>query len=117
MFQQRQLNDLYQLMEVSFTAAVAPGIIASGAAARVSTTCTTGSPSSPSQDLAQFNIGDNIEVIAPASAGNLAGLIIQAWPSAQGTCLITFYNQSGGNITPVSANYTIVAKRITAQLL
>jgi hypothetical protein len=44
-------------------------------------------------------------------------LMLQAWPTAQGTCEVVFHNASSGSITPASGIYTIIAKRTTAQLL
>jgi hypothetical protein len=118
MFQQRQLNDVYQQMEVSVTAPTTPGTITGGAGQHIAPVpCTIGSSGSP--EAAQFALGDVLEVIANTNAGNIAGLQIVAWPTATpGTCILGYQNATAGSITPVAnSTYTIIAKRITTQLI
>ena len=115
MFQQRQINDIYQLVEVSY-AAVSPGAITTGSKAVVTVNPVVGgvSGTSPSQCI----LGDQVlQVIAPASAGNLGGLIISAQVSAAGAMVVSFFNASAGTITPASAVYTIVTARFTPTLV
>jgi len=121
MFQTRQLNDIYQLVEVSWTLSITPGAITTGSHAVSGANCFTGGPVSAlaSAQPANFNLGDQLEVIAPASIGAMTGLIIQAWPTgaANGNCTIAFFNASSGTITPASGQYIIVARRYTPELI
>jgi hypothetical protein len=66
MFQQRQLNDLYQLMEVSFTTSVTPGTLTAGTAGRV--TGVACSIAGNSANPALLTLGDALEIVAPAGA-------------------------------------------------
>lgn len=111
MFQQRQLNEVYSLVEVSFSAAVNPGGIATGAKAAVTVQCVLGGTGSTQN--ATFTQGDRLEVIPPAAAGVLGGLIIDATPAANaGQATINFFNAGAGTVTPTSAQWTVIAKRI-----
>jgi hypothetical protein len=115
MLQQRQLNDIYQLLEISFTAASTPGAITNGSV--VSSTplaCTLQGTTNP----ATFALGDNLEVIAPASAA-LNGVQVAAYPLATaGSCNLVFTNNTGGTVTPTAATvYKIIAKRFTATVI
>ena len=117
MFQQRQINDIYQLVEVSFSGTVSPGAITTGSKAVVTVACVVGGAGNTSP--ATFALGDDLEVIAPSAAGATGGLIIQANPtSTPGTCTIAFFNASGGTITLTSSTgWVIFAKRVTPQLI
>jgi hypothetical protein len=114
MFQQRQLNEIFPLIEVSFSATGTPGALTTGTAGRVTVACFVGGPGAANTSPATFALGDDLEVVVPATAGNMAGMIVSATPSATpGTCTIAFQNASAGTITPTTAQYTIVAKRLT----
>ena len=117
MFQQRQLNDVFQLLEVSYTGTVNPGGITTGSKAVVTVACVVGGISNTSP--ATFTLGDDLEIIPAAGAGALGGLIITAQPTATaGTCTISFYNASTGTITPTSSTgWVVVGKRITPTLV
>ena len=115
MFQQRQINDIYQLVEVSF-ATVAPGAITTGSKASVTVSPVIGGGAGLS--ASQCVLGDQVlQVIAPAGAGNLGGLIISGQVSAAGQVTVSFFNASTGTITPTSAVYTFVIARFTPTLL
>lgn len=118
MFQQRQLNEVYQLIEVSFALSVNPGAITTGSKAVVTVTPVTGGASS-SNPNATIALGDRVEVTAQAAVGNVAGLIIRAEPTgvSPGQIIISFYNASAGTITPVSGTYTVVAYRFTPTVI
>lgn len=113
MFQQRQLNEIYQLVEVSKTAALSVGAVGNNAVAGPAVVACTigGSP-------ATFALGDTLEVYAPASAA-LNGVVLVASPSpTPGSCFITGINSTGGSVTPTASTvYTIVAKRVTPTLI
>lgn len=117
MFQQRQLNEIWPLVEISYTAALSPGAVGAGSSVQVSAVCTVGSPLGGSS-AAQFALGDTLEVIAPASAA-LNGIVVEAAPSATvGTCVVTFRNNTAGSITPVASTiYKIIAKRQAANIV
>lgn len=117
MFQQRQLNDVYQLIEVSFALAVSPGAITTGSKAVVTVVPVVGGPSS-SNPAATIALGDRVEVTASAAVGNVGGLIIRAEPTGvtPGQIIISFYNASAGTITPASGTYTVIAYRPTPTL-
>jgi len=115
MFQQRQLNDVYQQVEVSIAVGVTGGTITAGSTITRTAACTIGLGTTP----AQFAQGDILECIPPAGAGFPSNLIIQAWPTATpGTCVIALLNCGSTNAGFANtANYTIIAKRITSQLI
>lgn len=107
MFQQRQLNDIMQLMEVS-TATIAPGAVTSGSTPVYSATAFPG---------ATFALGDQLEIF-PAAGTACNGILVSATPTGTvGTAGVYFQNTTGGTITPVSGKYTIVATRITPTLI
>ena len=116
MFQQRQLNDIYQLVEVSF-ATVSPGAITTGSKAVVTVTPVLGSATGTQN--ATIALGDSVEVIPSAGVGSVAGLVITALPTgvSAGQVIVSFYNASAGTITPTSGTYTFVAKRYTNTLI
>jgi hypothetical protein len=118
MFQQRQMNEVWPLVEESFsTATVAPGAITNGSLATASTAFTLGSPGGGGTSAATFALGDTLEVIAPALAA-LNGVACTAYPTATaGTALIVFLNNTGGTVTPVAAIYKIIAKRQVANVV
>ena len=112
MFQQRQINDVYQLVEVSQTPAFTPGAVGNNSVLGSSQACTLGGTTNP----ATFAIGDELEVF-PTTVTATNGIHVAAAPtSVAGTAIITFVNGSGGGVTPVSGVYKIVAKRITPTL-
>ncbi len=107
MFQQRQLNEVLPLIEISQANAVSPGAITNGTTVAVTVTLKTGQLTT-----ATFQLGDNCEVFAPASAA-LNGVLVSCAPtSTAGTALMYFTNNTGGTVTPVSATYTIYARRL-----
>jgi hypothetical protein len=114
MFQQRQLNEIYAFFEVSNTAAATPGAITNGSSVNATNICTL----QGTTNLATFALGDNLDVIAPASAA-LNGVEVAAYPTATpGTCQLVFTNNTGGTVTPTAgATYKIVAKRFRADIV
>jgi hypothetical protein len=115
MFQQRQLNEIEALIEVSNTPALTPGAVGNGSTVAVSAACTLQGTTSP----ATFALGDNLqEVIAPAAAA-LNGIVVFAGPGpTPGTCFVYFQNQTGGSITPTAATaYKIIAKRYRSDIV
>lgn len=118
MFQQRQLNEIFPLIEVSFSATGTPGALTTGTDGRISVACFVGGPGAANTSPATFALGDDLEVVVPAAAGNMAGMIVSATPSATpGTCTIAFHNGSAGTITPTTAQYTVIAKRVPASVV
>jgi hypothetical protein len=115
MLQQRQVNDIEQLIEISF-GTVTVGSITQVTALSVTVPFVIGSPSSSSP--ATFQIGDQLEIVVPAAASPVAGLIISAQPtSTPGTAIVSFWNASSGAIAPTSAVYRIIAKRLTPTVI
>lgn len=107
MFQQRQINDVMQLLEVS-TATIAPGAVTSGSTPVYAAVAFAG---------ATFALGDQLEIF-PSAAAATNGVLVSATPTATpGTAGVYFQNTTGGTITPTSAKYTIVATRITPTLI
>jgi hypothetical protein len=117
MLQQRQVNDIEQLIEISYAPAVSPGLIGSAfGATSVTVSCVLGNAFGVSK--ATFQLGDELEVQVPAAAAPVVGLVITALPTTTpGQCTISFVNCSGGNITPTSATYVIIAKRYTPTVI
>lgn len=116
-FASRQFEELYQYIEVSFTAAVSPGAITNGitnAVAVNAVACTVGN----STVASQITLGDILEVVAPASAA-LNGVIVLASPTATvGQIDLLFINTTGGSVTPVASSiYKIIARRVTNNLV
>jgi len=113
MLQQRQLNDIYALYEVSQTPAQSPGAVGAATTVVVNTvSCTIAGTTVP----ATFALGDSLEVVAPASAV-LNGVEVRATVSAAGVCSLIFYNPTAGSITPVASSvYKIIAKRFRPDL-
>lgn len=110
-FAQRQLNEIYSQIEVSF-ATVNPGAITTGSKAAVTVTPVVGGPGSGNTLPSQCALGDSVDVIPSAAAGNVSGLLITASVSAAGTIIVGFFNATGGTITPTSAVWTFVTKRL-----
>jgi hypothetical protein len=106
MFQQRQLNELYDV-EVSFSAAASPGAITNGSVVAATNACTLSGGAA-----ATFALGDVLEVVPPAGAA-LNGVEVKAFPTATaGTCNLVFLNNTGGSVTPTASSvYKIIAKR------
>jgi hypothetical protein len=118
MFSQRQLNEIWPFIEVSFsTANVSPGAVASATPTVVTAACSLGTPLGGGTSAATFALGDELEVVAPASAAT-NGLQVIASPTATaGTAEIMFLNFTGSPITPVAAIYKIIAKRQAANIV
>lgn len=118
MFQQRQMNEVWPLVEESYsTAGVAPGAITNGTVVTTSTACSLGAPGGGGTSAATFGLGDTLEVIPPAAAA-ANGVAVTAYPTATaGTALIVFLNNTGGTVTPVSSIYKIIAKRQVANVV
>jgi hypothetical protein len=121
MFTNRQPNDVYQLMEVSYTANLTPGALTAGTHAVVSIQAYLGNPAAAlaAQNPATFVLADELEIVPSAAiAVSCGGLIIQAQPSATpGLCTIAFLNTRGITVTPTSGQYTIIARRYTPELI
>jgi hypothetical protein len=118
MFQQRQLNEVWPLVEISYTTAnVSPGAVTSATPVSVTAACTIGTPGGGGTSPAVFALGDTLEVIPPAGAAT-NGLVVVAAPTATpGTAQITFINYTGSSVTPVASIYKIIAKRIAANVI
>ena len=100
----RQDTEIEPLIEV-VGAVVNPGLIANGTAVTV-TVSPVGS---------QVAVGDVVNPIPPASVGALAGVIVIAAPAAAaGQITITFRNESGAGVTPVSATWKFLNVRYPA---
>jgi hypothetical protein len=116
MFQQRQVAEINPLVELSF-ANITPGAVGNTTtvtvAAQAFTLGTAGSASP-----ATFTLGDQL-AIYPSAAAAINGLIVSASPTATpGTATVTFYNGTGGSITPVAgAKYAVQATRLPATLV
>lgn len=113
-FNARNVGEIFPTVEVSKTNAnVNPGAVASATPVSVTAACSLqGLGVGPSN--ATFSLGDLLLVLPPAAAA-INGLTVQANPTATpGTAQITFFNFTGGPITPVAAIYTIVAVRFPA---
>lgn len=115
MFQQRQINELQPLAEVSFCTA-SPGAVGNSTTVAVSVAATLGNISSGSP--ATFAVGDWIQVY-PASTSGTNGISVTAAPTATpGTVELYFQNNTGGSVTPVAGSvYKLVAYRTSAQLV
>jgi hypothetical protein len=112
MFQTRQLEDVFQQVEIS-TATISPGAVANGAANAVYVAAAF---TTPGGVAASFNAGDYLIVIPPLGAA-VNGVSIDATGTATaGTAGVAFTNVTGGSITPASGKYTIIAIRITPTL-
>ena len=112
MFQQRQLNDVHQLVEVSSGVAT-PGAVGNGSTVGVSVAFTTsgGAP-------ATFALGDYLQIYPSAAAACNGVNVSAAAGPTPGTAVINFQNATGGSVTPVAgAKYTIIAIRITPTLI
>jgi hypothetical protein len=70
MFQQRQLNDVYQLVEVSNSPSFTPGAVGNNAIVGSSQACVLGTQ--VGAPAATFTLGDELEVIAPAAGLRMA---------------------------------------------
>ena len=117
-FAQRQLNEVWPLLEISYTTAtVSPGSVTSATPVSVTAACSLGTPLGGSTSAATFTLGDQLEVITPASVAT-NGLVVVAAPTATvGTAQITFINYTGSSVTPVAGIYKIVAKRQAANIV
>src|SRR5271165_4814874 len=108
MFQQRQMNDVHQLVEISKGVAT-PGAVGNGATVGVSVAFTLGGIAG---NPATFALGDYLQVY-PSAAAVTNGINVTAAPGpTAGTAVLNFQNATGGSITPLAgASYTIVAMR------
>jgi hypothetical protein len=116
MFQQRQLTDIYGDMEVSF-ATVTPGTVGANSGVFLIVTPVIGGAGTGNTTMATVLPGDIIDAVPPASAGSLAGLLINVSVVAAGSYSVNFYNTTGSPITPTSAIWTFVAKRLRPDLI
>jgi hypothetical protein len=113
MFQQRQLNEIYPLIEISFTSAISIGAAGSGATSGANNVVCTLQGGAP----ATFALGDELECIAPSTSGGNGGLFYAAPTATPGTCAVGFTNPTGGSITPTASTvYKIIAKRFAANI-
>ena len=115
MFQQKQVAEIYPLVETSF-ANISPGAVGNGATVYVAVAFALGNVGSGSP--ATFTLGDQLE-IWPSSGAAINGVNVAATPTATpGTAGVYFTNNTGGSITPVaSQKYTIVAIRQVANVV
>jgi len=114
MFQQRQLNDVHQLVEVS-TTTLSPGAVGNGVTVGVSGACLIGGISG---NPATFAVGDYLQVYPSAAAACNGVNVSAAAGPTPGTAVFNFQNATGGSVTPVAgAKYTIIAIRITPSLI
>ena len=115
-FQQRQAAEIYPLTEISF-ANLTPGAVGNTTTVTVAATAFTLGAAGTAQP-ATFALGDQLE-IWPSAAAAVNGLVVSAAPTATpGTALVTFYNGTGGSVTPVAGSkYTIVAIRLAANIV
>jgi hypothetical protein len=115
-FLQRQIAEIYPLVEISFCA-LTPGAVGAGSTVNVpAAACTLGNTGTGVP--ATFAIGDQLEIWATAAAAT-NGIIVSAAPSATpGTCTVSFFNPTAGSITPVAgAKYQILALRTAANIV
>jgi hypothetical protein len=115
-FSQKQIAEIYPLNEISF-ATLTPGAVGSGTTVTVAATAFT-LGNSGTTSPATFALGDQLE-IWPSAGANINGIVVSAAPTATpGTALVTFYNGTGGSVTPTAgAKYTIVAIRLAANIV
>ncbi len=112
MFQQRQFNEVWPLIEESYTTAtVSPGAVSSATPVAVSAACSLGTPLGGGTSAATFALGDNLEVFPPASALTNGLQVIAAPTATPGTCEIVFINYTGSSVTPVAGIYKVIARR------
>jgi hypothetical protein len=116
MFQQRQLNDVYQLVETGFTSSGNPGTVSAGNVQHLTLSVYTGA-NADTADPAQVTLGDQVDIIATLGTASVAGLIVQATPVAAGSVEIMFYNTTGSPIVPGIVSYIILSKRLTPTVL
>lgn len=112
MLQSRQINEIYNLVEVSY-AGFQLSSTTTGAIAVQSITFVLNS--AVGTVPATFMPGDLIELYPSAAVGSVAGLIITAIPLATaGQLAISVKNVAGSTISPALGVWTCIAKRIAA---
>jgi hypothetical protein len=113
MLQSRQINEIYNLVEVSFAGftltSTTSGLNATQVVTFVLNSATGTVP-------ATFLPGDVIELYPSAAVGSLGGLIISATPVAgsNGQLTIAIKNAAGATVTPSLGVWTCIAKRVAA---
>ena len=114
-FNQRQINELQPLAEISFCTAT-PGAITNGSTVYSAVAATLGAAGSGSP--ATFAIGDWIQVY-PASNAVTNGVSVTAAPTGTaGTVGLYFQNNTGSTVTPLAgATYKLVAYRTQATIV
>jgi hypothetical protein len=112
MFQSRQINDIYNLVEVSFVNFTLTSTTGGTTTTQTGIAPTLGAPGSNAP--ATFQAGDIIELYPSAAVGPLAALLLGAYPSAQGILTIAILNRSAATVTPSAGVWTVVAKRVAA---
>jgi hypothetical protein len=118
MFSQHQMNEVWPLVEISYTTAtVSPGAVSSATPVGVSAACSLGTPLGGGTSPATFALGDTLEVVPPAGAATNGLTVVGAPTATQGTCEIVFINYTGSSVTPVAGIYKIIAKRIAANIV
>jgi hypothetical protein len=116
MFQQRQINDVYQLVEVSSATIGSPGALTTTSFANTLQAFTVGA-NGVGTAPATFTQGD-ILMIIPSAGVAINGVDVFAQvTSTVGSARVVWMNQSGSTITPAAGVYTIIAIRITPQLI
>jgi hypothetical protein len=115
MFQSRQINEIYNLVEVSFATFTLAASNA-GTTFTQNTNFVLNNLNSPFS-VATFALGDIIELYPSASVGTVGGLVIQGTPtSTPGQLTLAVFNRSGSTITPGAGQWICVAKRIAPNL-
>ena len=117
MFAQRNVAEVYPLVEWSFSASFTPGAVGNAATVGSSQLCTVGNPTAPSAFPATFAVGDQLEVFPPV--GSLTnGLLVSAAPGVvAGTATFYFTNNTGGAVTPVAGVYKVLGIRQAPNIL
>ena len=108
MLTQRQPNEIYSFVEVS-QATVNPGTVNATTRFSVTVNPTLAGTAEPSACLP----GDLVEAIPPIAAEPTGFLMWSAYVSAPGTIIIAGINANSSGVTPTSAVWTFVTKRIS----
>lgn len=114
MFQQRQFNEVYTLVEVSSASINGVGLTTlnravSGIISPVVGNINSGGPS-------QMQLGDVIEAIPSTAVGAPGGLLIQATVLGPGQLTISYLNVSGSTVTLATGVWTFIVRRVAANV-
>jgi hypothetical protein len=117
LFQQRQFQEVWPLVEISYTTStVSPGGVTSATPVAVTAACSVGAVGGGTS-AATFALGDNIEVFPPAGAATNGLQVIGSPTATPGTVEICFINYTGATITPTAGTYKIIARRQAANII